>query len=111
LTTRCGDSQDDQQTTQLVAYGLGVDEDKAATLGARAGGGKTTDIDGSGAYVAATLTAGQHNPGVSPPGRRSEDDRNLVVSALTANMAGGGGGVDDNTAQAGHLIIERSRPL
>ena len=27
------------------------------------------------------------------------------VSALTANMAGAGGGVDDNTAQAGHLVV------
>jgi len=27
-----------------------------------------------------------------------------VVNALTSNMAGGGGGVDDNTAQGGHLV-------
>lgn len=35
------------------------------------------------------------------------------VSALTANMAGAGGGVDDNTAQAGHPIVfpEMSPPL
>lgn len=46
LTTRCGDTQDDQQTTQLV------------------------------------------------------------VNALTSSMAGAGGGVDDNTAQGGHLVVE-----
>lgn len=28
----------------------------------------------------------------------------LIVNALTANMAGAGGGPDDNTAQGGHLI-------
>ena len=27
-----------------------------------------------------------------------------IVGALTSNMAGGGGGADDNTAQAGHLV-------
>lgn len=32
--------------------------------------------------VAATLTAGAHSPGVSAPGRRSEDDTNLVVEAV-----------------------------
>ena len=38
--------------------------------------------------------------GDSAPGRSER----TVASALTVNSAGGGGGVDDNTAQANHLV-------
>lgn len=53
--------------------------------------------------VAAPLTRGSSTPGVSEPGRRQEDDVN-IVNALDRK----GGGADDNEAQAGHLI---ARPL
>lgn len=36
--------------------------------------------------------------------REYKDTAPVVVSALTSNMAGAGGGVDDNTAQGGHLV-------
>jgi DNA (cytosine-5)-methyltransferase 1 len=56
------------------------------------------------ARVAATLTAGTSRPGVSAPGRRQEDDTNLVVAALTANGVGTCG-ADDNQARAGHVVV------
>jgi DNA (cytosine-5)-methyltransferase 1 len=90
---------------------------------------------------AATLTAGTAStPGVNPPGRRQEDDENLLVThththcehdsgrrgsrlsgrrrggsrgasdcvaALTANGVGTCG-ADDNQAQAGHFIVDRT---
>lgn len=49
--------------------------------------------------VAASLTSGGH-PNSNMPGRRKEDDVNLVVGSLD-RMAGG---PDDNSAQAGHLV-------
>jgi DNA (cytosine-5)-methyltransferase 1 len=58
----------------------------------------------AGTRIAATLTAGTSRPGISAPGRRQEDDHNLVVSALTANGVGTCG-ADDNQGQAGHLIV------
>lgn len=88
--------------------------------------------------VAATLTAGVARPGVSAPGRRQDDDVNLVVSTL---QGGAGGGIestpsqrqadisssrevvmaltssgvgtcgpDDNQAQAGHLVTHTHTP-
>lgn len=42
-----------------------------------------------------------------PDAAAGSDERTAgarVVNALTSNMAGAGGGVDDNTAQGGHLI-------
>ena len=58
----------------------------------------------AGSDVAATLTAGVSGAGVSAPGRRREDDVNLVVSALTSNGVGTCG-ADDNQAQARHLVV------
>ena len=63
--------------------------------------------------VASTLTAGSSGAGISAPGRRQEDDYNLVgyiaetANALTASI----GGPDDNDAQAGQLVAfhENSR--
>lgn len=86
-----------------------------------------------GQRVAATLTSGTHGAGVSAPGRRQEDDVNLVVSTLQRGAGGdtastpkqqragtsssrrevvaaltadgvGTCGPDDNQAQAGHLV-------
>jgi len=78
--------------------------DVAGTLGARtSGGGRTTDLDGYGAYVsralcshadrqdgtvdnyvAAPLSHGS-NPNSNAAGRRREDDENLVAYALEAS--------------------------
>lgn len=74
------------------------------------GGTTREDVAGSPVpRVAATLSAGTSRPGVNPPGRRKEDDVNLViereretVNALRASL----GGPDDNQAQAGHLIVQ-----
>jgi DNA (cytosine-5)-methyltransferase 1 len=49
--------------------------------------------------VAASLSRGSSGAGVSAPGRRQEDDVN-IVNALDRK----GGGADDNDAQAGHLV-------
>ncbi len=72
--------------------------------------------------VAAPLTRGSSRPGVSEPGRRQEDDTNLVAGTLKASGVSGGrtndveatyvvnaldtqrGGPDENSAQAGHFI-------
>jgi DNA (cytosine-5)-methyltransferase 1 len=54
----------------------------------------------AGQGVAAALTCGSGSSGVNPPGRRQEDDTNLVVGALQASE----GGADDNAAQAGHIV-------
>lgn len=51
-------------THTLTAEGHDASED---------GTGRGTPI------VAATLTGGAHRPGVSAPGRREEDDKNLVL--------------------------------
>jgi hypothetical protein len=40
-------------------------------------------------------------------GPSGDEVQNLVVNALTSSMAGAGGGVDDNTAQGGHLVVVR----
>lgn len=40
-----------EDDTNVVAYGLGKDDTVAGTIGAHAGGGRTTDIDNRGAYV------------------------------------------------------------
>jgi len=44
----------------------------------------------AGSNIAATLTSSAHRAGVNTPGRRTEDDVNLVVNTLTANGLGGG---------------------
>lgn len=86
--------------------------------------------------LAATLTAGVARTGVSAPGRRQEDDVNLVVSTLQGGGVGvtgstpnqqrvvtssckrevvsaltsSHGGPDDNSAQAGHLVTHTHTP-
>jgi DNA (cytosine-5)-methyltransferase 1 len=63
------------------------------------GGGNHQASGKAGARVAGTLSHGSSRPGVSAPGRRQEDDENIVNSLDTE-----GGGVDDNSAQAGHIV-------
>lgn len=55
------------------------------------------------ATTAATLSAGSHTPGVNEPGRRNEDDVNLVVTA-TLNSGGNDGGF--RTEPGEHLVME-----
>lgn len=96
------------------------------------GTGRGTPVIAYAPETAATITAGQSSPGVSAPGRRQEDDTNLVafhmtqspiagavVPSLGAKSGGQGvmyaaktasaldtqqGGPDDNAAQGGHLV-------
>lgn len=68
-----------------------------AAVGTLQGGGRghrldTDDMDGMAALYALIRDTGH-------------------VNALTANMAGGGGGPDDNTAQGGHLIPTSANTL
>lgn len=112
----------------------------SALLSVRRGTPSSEEVAGGQAIIetapetAATLTAGvARSPGVNPPGRRQEDDENLVayVADSTSTLQGGGrrgyridaeaaaggqliaalttngvgvSGPDDNQAQAGHLI-------
>lgn len=86
LTTRSSVALDDQQTAQLVVGVLGT---QAHTLTAE---GHDASEDGTGRGtpiivapdLAATLTAGASSPGVSAPGRRQEDDHNIVAFAPQA---------------------------
>lgn len=76
---------------------------EARARAARAPGGGAED-----SRVAATLSRGSAGPGVSVPGRRQEDDENVVVNAL------GTGSIsryDDNTAQGNQLIPETAATL
>jgi DNA (cytosine-5)-methyltransferase 1 len=130
--------------------------DVAGTIGSRAGGSRTTDLDGHGAYVptvgtlgtsgpgggwrlgadeaaagqlvtaatlqgggrrghridaegaagghliAATLTAGNAvSDGVRPPGRRAEDDVNLIAGAFPVALRGRAGGSQVECGEAG----------
>lgn len=87
------------------------------------GGGASAASGEAGAHVAASLRSRSHAPGVNGPGRGGEDDVNLVLASgviarygkgtdsdATDTLVGalrhmGGGGPDDNEAQAGHLLV------
>lgn len=62
-------------------------------------GGSARGADGA-RRLAHTLTSGSHNG--RPPGRRQEDDQNIVASALDTPR----GGADDNDAQARHIVAQ-----
>lgn len=64
------------------------------------GGGNFAARRQTGPRAAASLSRGSASPGVSAPGRRQEDDEN-IVSAVTGSQRFG---VDDNRAQAGHIV-------
>lgn len=52
----------------------------------------------AGQRVAKSIMRGSSNPGVNPPGRRQEDDENIVISGtLGAHKTGGRGGSDMDT--------------
>ena len=60
--------------------------------------------------TAATLTAGSNRPGISAPGRRQEDDHNLLayiadtVNTLTASGGDRGYRIDSESAAGGQLV-------
>lgn len=63
------------------------------------GGGDFAAGRKAGPRVAASPSRGSAGAGISAPGRRQEDDHN-IVSALDRQR----GGADDNSVQAGHLV-------
>lgn len=74
LTTRAGNTQDDQQLGQLVAHSL----TSAGHDASDGGSGRGTPI------IAAPLTKGSATgEGVNQPGRRQEDDVNIVAFHTT----------------------------
>ena len=75
---------------------------KSVLLEPESGGGNPAKGGKAGARVAETLTRGSHSPGKSAPGRRQEDDVNLVVGALTRRPHG----TDENEILAGHTFID-----
>ncbi len=81
-------------------------QDIAGTLGSRAGGSRTTDLDGHGAYVpvAPTITAGWGtNHGA--PGHGGKDQAALAVVAATLQGGGRRGHrIDAEGAAGGHLV-------
>lgn len=83
LTTRSSVALDDQQTDQLVVGVLGSHAHTLTAEGFDAsedGTGRGTPIVAA-PQTAATLTAGVSGAGVSTPGRRQEDDYNIVAFA------------------------------
>jgi len=52
-------------------------------------------------HLAATLSSGSHGSGVNAPGRRQEDDENLVAATLCERDAKG----PDSNTKPGHLIV------
>lgn len=65
------------------------------------GAGNSAAGRSAGQGIAATLTSGVSGAGISAPGRRQEDDTNLVTGTLTAGMLGD---YDDNTARQGFMV-------
>ena len=66
------------------------------------GGGDSPAGREAGARVAASLTGGSHRPGVSYPGRRKEEDENLIFATL--NSGGNEGGF--RTEPGEHLVVD-----
>lgn len=99
------------------AVGSGARE---VLLEPESGGGDFAPSEQAGTRIAATATRGTSSPGVSAPGRRQEDDENLIAYALRRDPGGTGqghntnyvvgaldqsrGGADDNSAQVNHLV-------
>lgn len=72
-------------------------------------GGNPPKGQQAGAGVAATLTSGTSGTGVSAPGRRQEDDVNLVVAEVASILQGGGKRghrIDAESAAGGHLVMQ-----
>jgi DNA (cytosine-5)-methyltransferase 1 len=89
------------------AAGEAPKPDVAGTLGSRAGGSRSTDLDGHGAYVPTVGTLGTSGPG---GGWRLGADEAAAGQLVTAATLQGGGRrghrVDAEGAAGGHLIAE-----
>lgn len=74
--------------------------------------GKGTDSDATDAMVIAdTLTSGSH-PGSNMPGRRREDDTNLVANTLKGQRGRGGGGIGPEETRHAHARgVRRLTPV
>jgi DNA (cytosine-5)-methyltransferase 1 len=99
--SRTGDSAPGGEAGAGVAYALA-----AGAGGSKFGSGR----QGEDTFVAASITAGSGRVGSHDkshmPGRRREDDFNLICGALQGL---GDGGPDDNAAQQGHIVIQDVR--
>ena len=115
------------QRRARVFFVCGPDEARVAQVLFEPEGGAGHPAAGraAGARVAASLTAGAHRAGVNDPGRRAEDDVNLVVETVPDILArygkgtdsdatdpmivvgalGGPAGADDNDAQGNRLVV------
>jgi site-specific DNA-cytosine methylase len=89
----------------FVAGRLGGPCEPAILLDRAGGAGNPPARRGERPRVAAALTRGSAGPGVSDPGRRREDDVNLVVGTLPSRGRTGGFDVDPSMAADGHLVV------
>ena len=99
VTARSGARVDSDATTTLVRV-VAFDEAQISSAQNRSNpqpGDPVPTLAAAGRmHIAATLTAGQSSPGSSAPGRRAEDDVNLVAYALRADPGGTGQGHNTN---------------
>ena len=79
------------------------DRARAVLLEPESGGGDFAPGREAGPRVAASLTSGAHGAGVSPPGRRQQDDENIVGS-LQGHSDGAGYRLGADEAAAGQLV-------
>ena len=91
----------------------------SVAVGINASGLRGRQPGSAATFIANSLTGGSHGAGVNEPGRRAEDDVNLVMGTLrehpwpgsntdycvSALLHLGSGGPNDNEAQGGHLVV------
>jgi len=68
------------------------------------GGGDFAPGREAGPRVAASLTSGSHGAGVNEPGRRKEDDINIVSALQRGSSGAGGHRIGAEEAAGGHLV-------
>ena len=86
----------------FVVGRLGAECPPSVLLEPAGRGGDPAPRRGKRPRVAAALTGGSSLPGISAPGRRREDDVNIVAALDTQ-----GGGADENDASGGRLVETR----
>lgn len=77
---------------------------RAVLLEPESGGGDFAPSREAGSRVAASLSRGSNSPGVSAPGRRQEDDFNIVSTLQSDGKGRRGHRIDAEGAAGGHLI-------
>ncbi len=94
-----------QRRRRVFLVGGPTEASVAEVLALTEGGSRDLAAGGqAGADVAASLTAGAHRPGVNDPGRRNEDDINLVIdNGLTHRYGKGTDSDASDTFIAGPL--------